>query len=319
MKPFFSNMLFRSRLLSHTALQDHLFGRYFLPPSLLYSVVRLLPNKQAYEVPVDADWVTIAVVAERGDIKVTTGPGNYAKNKDGGELEDSEEIKAKDKKQTVGNKRKREDERENSEENPRRGKKYVHMKLVDLGTLSRTSSSSSSAAHRGSLRGDAQLNLLLFESDHYDKLIEKVEDSNGKKKEKATKLWKGGSGGAFEECYIKLREGSVVALLNPKVLKPFNNTKHPGSASVLALTPSSASAVEIIGYAQDLGKCTVRKRDGSMCGSWVDRRHSHVTGKGKGEDVCEYHIQTAVQHARASRPEFSIGSVYFMPRAHCFI
>jgi len=177
-----------------------------------------------------------------------------------------------------------------------------------LGTLSRNSTSSFSAAQRGSLRGDAQLNLLLFESDHYDKIIEKVQDDNGKTKEKVTKIWKGGSGGAFEECYIKLREGTVVALLNPKVLKPFNNTKHPGSASVLALTPPSASAIAIIGHAQDLGKCSVRKRDGSVCGSWVDRRHSHVTGKGKGEDVCEYHIQTAVQHARASRPEFSIGT-----------
>ena len=69
-----------------------------------------------------------------------------------------------------------------------------------------------------------------------------------------------------------------------------------------------ASAIEIIGYASALGLCTVVKRDGKPCRAWVDKR----TGSGKpGEDVCEYHIQNAVQRARASRPEFSIGLVLY--------
>ena len=61
------------------------------------------------------------------------------------------------------------------------------------------------------------LSLLLFESDTHDKLIEK--DVNGK--EKVRKIWRGGSGGAFEECFAKLREGTVVALLNHKILRPY--------------------------------------------------------------------------------------------------
>lgn len=45
--------------------------------------------------------------------------------------------------------------------------------------------------------------------------------------------------------------------------------------------------------------CTVKKKDGKVCGSWVDKRVS---------DVCEYHIQNAVQHRRAARPEFTAGT-----------
>ncbi|KAI5122671.1 hypothetical protein M0805_007931 [Coniferiporia weirii] len=298
-----SGIRLKSRVLPHEALQDHLSGRYFLPPSLLYSVVRLQPNKQAYEVPVEGDWVTIAVVAERGEVRFTTGPGNSAHGKrgDGDDLTGDKDTK-KAGQGSGSNARKKGDDGDD-EENPRKGgKKYVHLKLIDLGLRSR---STSSAAPRSSLRGDAQLSLLLFESDYFDRLIN---NEDGKRKEQ--KIYRGGSGGAFEECFTKLREGAVVALLNPKVLKPFQNTKSPASSSILALTPPSASAIDIIGYASDLGMCTVVKRDGKPCRAWVDRRANSAsgTGKGGGEDVCEYHIQHAVQRARAGRAEFSIGT-----------
>ena len=52
-------------MIPHDDFQDYLRGRYYLSPSKLYSVVRLLPNKQGYDVPVCGDWLTIAVVAER--------------------------------------------------------------------------------------------------------------------------------------------------------------------------------------------------------------------------------------------------------------
>jgi minichromosome maintenance protein 10 len=72
---------------------------------------------------------------------------------------------------------------------------------------------------------------------------------------------------------------------------------HPVN-NILAVTPESAASIEVIGTARDLGMCTVKKRDGKVCGSWVDKRVS---------DVCEYHVQHAVQSRRASRPEFSVG------------
>ena len=56
----------------------------------------------------------------------------------------------------------------------------------------------------------------------------------------------------------------------------------------------------MIGRAQDLGMCAVVKRDGKVCGSWCDKRVS---------DVCEWHVQNAVERRRAGRAEFSTGLV----------
>ena len=75
------------------------------------------------------------------------------------------------------------------------------MTLIDFGA-----GGSGSAA-----RGDAVLSLLLFEPDSYDIVLK----GDGLLLEK---IYKGGSRGAFETM-AKLREGYVVALLNPRILK----------------------------------------------------------------------------------------------------
>lgn len=89
------------------------------------------------------------------------------------------------------------------------GKKYVNLKLIDFGCRSY------SGANGGKplIRGDAFLSLLLFESDAFDTL-----DTNNGGLPK--KIYKGGSKGAFEHM-SRLREGAVIALLTPKILKPF--------------------------------------------------------------------------------------------------
>lgn len=73
---------------------------------------------------------------------------------------------------------------------------------------------------------------------------------------------------------------------------------------MLALTPESASSIMVLGRSRDLGMCTVRRQDGKVCGSWCDKRVS---------DVCDYHVQNAVQRRRAARPEFSVGYIGFTP------
>lgn len=88
------------------------------------------------------------------------------------------------------------------------GKKYVNLKLIDFGARSSSTTGGTSV-----IRGDAFLTLLLFESDGFD-LIPR---GDGMKPEK---LYKGGSRGAFEHL-TKVKEGDVIALLNPKILKPF--------------------------------------------------------------------------------------------------
>ena len=62
----------------------------------------------------------------------------------------------------------------------------------------------------------------------------------------------------------------------------------------------------MLGHSLDLGMCKATKRDGKACGGWCDKRVS---------DVCEYHMTTAVKRNRASRPEFSIGYVFYAPSA----
>ncbi|KAG0702785.1 hypothetical protein DFH29DRAFT_483440 [Suillus ampliporus] len=163
------------------------------------------------------------------------------------------------------------------------------MKLIDFGARSRSSS-----AGGASIRGDAFLTLLLFEADSFDR----VTDDDGK----VRKVYTGGSKGAFE-AMSKLKEGDVVALLNPRVLKPFQRNKKNGKPhptdNILAVTPESAETIAIIGRAQDLGMCKVLKRDGRTCGSWTDKRVS---------DVCDWHLTNAVQRQRAGRAEFSAGT-----------
>ncbi|KAA1474170.1 hypothetical protein DENSPDRAFT_803680 [Dentipellis sp. KUC8613] len=278
-----SGIYLSSRTTPHEDIQEYMSGRFFLSPSKLYSAIRLLPNNQGYDVPVAGDWVTIAVVAERGPIRtsqapVPTGPAEERDDDENDEMEDplapAGKGKGKDKDKPPAR---------------RGGRKYVNLKLIDFGARSKTSASGGKAV----IRGDAFLALLLFESDTFDT----VKRDDGSKE----KIYKGGSRGAFE-AMAKLREGTVVALLNPRILKPFQakstGAPHPTN-NILALTPESASAMAIIGQARDLGMCTAVKRDGKRCGSWCDKRVS---------DVCEYHIQQAVQHRRSGRAEFSIGT-----------
>ena len=249
--------------------------------------------------PVPGDWLTIAVVAERGPIKLTStsSTAHY----------DDDPVLPSDK-GNHGNGQ----EKAHSEDHKTRRKKYMSLKLVDFGTRSR----SSSATVKAQIRGDALLTLLLFEADSYSY----IECENRAKTNKAErqKVYKGGSGGAFEAC-MKLHEGAVIAVLNPKILKPYQvkvtstscctspdpshmsqrnaTVPHP-THNILAITPISAQSIAIIGRSRDLGMCGAMKRDGKTCGSWCDKRVS---------DCCEYHVEHAVQRKRAGRAEFSIG------------
>lgn len=155
-----------------------------------------MPDKQGYEVPIPGDWVTVAVIAERGPIKFTRAPITLDK--------DEQESKRGWKGQKMP--------AENNEK-PSGGKKYVNFKLIDFGARS---GGSSVTGGQSVIRGDAFLSLLLFESDGFDT----ISKGDGQKPEK---LYRGGSGGAFEHL-TAVREGDVIALLNPKILKPFQVT-----------------------------------------------------------------------------------------------
>lgn len=140
--------------------------------------------------PVPGDWITIGVVAERGPIKFTRAPVKIERE-EGDESEKRKSWKGKAKAEP---------------EKP--GKKFVNLKLIDFGARS-----GSSSASKAAIRGDAFLTLLLFEADSF----EVVDHGDGRKPEK---IYRGGSRGAFEHL-TEVKEGDVIALLNPKILKPF--------------------------------------------------------------------------------------------------
>jgi hypothetical protein len=192
----------RSRKLPFDDFQEFMYGRVYLSPSRLYSVVRLSPDRAAYDVPVDGDWVTIAVVAERGQVQISRRGGkdkDKAKGKWGGAGDKDKDGKPAEK---------NDEEDEESMPAPK-DKKYMRLLLVDFGHRA----SEGKSTPKEQLKGDALLNMLLFEADS----ARAADGGNGKGKDV---IYKGGSGGAFEAC-AKLREGAILAILNPRVLKPF--------------------------------------------------------------------------------------------------
>ncbi|KDQ09041.1 hypothetical protein BOTBODRAFT_37419 [Botryobasidium botryosum FD-172 SS1] len=172
-----------SRKLPHDEFQEYLRGRYYISPSLLYSVIRPLQNKQGYDVPIAGDWVTIAVVAERGKTQLTKGGAR--KNGEHADMEDegADEAKANAKPQETGD-----IPNKTPDKKPYGGRKFVNIRLVDFGHRS-SSRSGSAFGTRSGVGGDAILNMLLFEADD--------------------RTYKGGSGGAFEKC-SKFPEGTVI-------------------------------------------------------------------------------------------------------------
>lgn len=154
--------------------------------------------------------MTIAVVAERGPLKYSKAPVGIGKGDAEGLPEDDIKTLSLDapvKPALPYNNRWKSKTKEESSSKPS-GKRYVNLRLIDFGCRTKTSTTGDKAT----IRGDAFLSLLLFESNE----VEEITREDGSKQ----KLYKGGSRGSFERM-AKLKEGSVIALLNPKILRPF--------------------------------------------------------------------------------------------------
>lgn len=265
-----SGIRLSKRVLPHEEVQDLLRGRYFVSPPRIYSIARLSRDGATYDIPVEGDWVTIAVVAERGDIRVS---GTRNTNDDDDDDDDSDDGDAGRPQRARG----RKPGKQAGEGRKRKPRKYVNLKLVALPPRNKTLGSNT-------VSGDAHLQLLLFESDS----IVRGTDEEGNE----TRDYRGGSGGAYEK-WCNLGVGSVIALLNPRVLRPLKagGTPHPLTLP-LALNPASADCISYIGQSMDMGRCTANQRDGSRCRTWVDLRLGQV---------CEYHIHAAVKRGRSGR------------------
>lgn len=196
----------RTRSLEHEDVQEFLRGRYYISPSMLYSVARLTQNKQGYDVPVDGDWITIAVIAERGTISVSRGAKAEESDQ---ESDEGPRLAGETSKPKEKSKKKPDAKKKKSDSNKKKsgGKKYLTLKLVDFGRRS-----TDPQTGKITIGGDALVSLILFESDSYENLNTNEGASD--------RVYRGGSGGAFEQS-AALRAGAVIAIMNPKILKPF--------------------------------------------------------------------------------------------------
>ncbi|EJT49372.1 hypothetical protein A1Q1_01574 [Trichosporon asahii var. asahii CBS 2479] len=266
-----SGIRLSKRVLPHEDVQDLIRGRFFLRPPQVYSIARLSRDGATYDIPVEGDWVTIAVVAERGDIRVS-GTRNVKSDDE----DDDDDGSDGDGRQPQHQKRKKQG-KQGKENKKRKPRKYINLKLVALPPRNKTLGSNT-------ISGDAHLQLLLFES---DSIVNGTDDEGNE-----TRSYRGGSGGAYEK-WCNLGVGSVIALLNPRVLRPLKagGTPHPLTLP-LALNPASADCISYIGQAMDMGRCTANQRDGSRCRTWIDLRLGQV---------CEYHIHAAVKRGRSGR------------------
>ncbi|SCV73228.1 BQ2448_7153 [Microbotryum intermedium] len=179
-------------------------------------------------------------------------------------------------------------------------RKNLRFTLVDLSTPEASSS------------GHGLLSVILFEADSVDNRIE----ADGCQ----VPVYKGGSGGAYEKFW-KESVGAVVAILNPRILKPrevsfcsfsrsltdlcpkqwvrlaelfVRNLQNPGKDNIYTLVPQNADSMMVIGRALDLSSCKARKADGNCCEEWCD---------GRVNKYCQYHVHRAVKSTGVRRPE----------------
>ncbi|KAF5019443.1 hypothetical protein F66182_8551 [Fusarium sp. NRRL 66182] len=92
--------------------------------------------------------------------------------------------------------------------------------------------------------------------------------------------------------YWKLTEGTVIAILNPTLMPPPPGRHDTGKFS-LVINSDDDSIIEI-GTARDLGGCQSVKKDGDLCGAWINKKRTHH---------CEFHSNEAIRKQRSTRIE----------------
>jgi minichromosome maintenance protein 10 len=202
----------RERIMPHPQVQSNLSDRYILNPSQIYSTMRLSADKQHYTLPVDAGWVVIGVVCHKGEIKVTQRRKTADTDKNGkrrgeadGAKEEEDDDDDDDHDLGTDPSKRRKTQNGTSVRNPTSSlRKFITLKICSLPPRN---------AMHSATQGDAILNLMLFEADCADTIP-------GETGEPSKKIYRGGSGGAYETWW-KLAVGAVVGVVSPKILKPF--------------------------------------------------------------------------------------------------
>ncbi|KAL2755924.1 hypothetical protein ACRALDRAFT_2047946 [Sodiomyces alcalophilus JCM 7366] len=99
--------------------------------------------------------------------------------------------------------------------------------------------------------------------------------------------------------FWKVREGTVIAILNPTIMPPPAGRADTGRFS-LVVNSDEDKLIEV-GMARDLGFCKSVKKDGNICGHWVNRKRT---------EFCEFHTNEAIKARRAMRVEVNAEAAY---------
>lgn len=254
----------RSRRLAHAELEAYLDARYVVTPSLFYSLVHRTGSTAEYEAPTHGAMDGNLEMPLYGDWVLFAVMGE---------------------KSTLRYTAAPADDRPDAPQegtaferaNPvRPARKFFGCKLLDLNT-------DVVQKHR-QLPGDCVLHMLLFDD---------TPSQRGAAEEASAfaKLW-------------KERDGALLAILNPRILKPRKGVRSPLTQqpkNLVTVTPRSGDAVLVIGQADAYAQCTARKKDGKRCNAFVVR--------GTNNEVCDYHLEQAVTGRLRSRMEFASGYV----------
>lgn len=102
--------------------------------------------------------------------------------------------------------------------------------------------------------------------------------------------------------FWKLTPGTLIAILNPSIMPPPPGKADTGRFS-LVLNSSDDTILEI-GTSRDLGWCKSVRKDGKVCGSWVNKRRT---------EFCEWHVDRVVESTRRGRMEVNGMSAPYAP------
>lgn len=292
----------RRRVISHEKLHGFVEDRFLLSSSILYSLCPPPPPKRRgekhkpdlnlrdgdYDIPIEGDWLIMGVLAEKGPLmECTKFGGSRVHSQDVAEEGKSENQwkseRVEDNKKTGGGKDKSvdDDDRLEDEEEAVTSEmvRYMTVKLVNF------------SADSDSLSGDSTMLMTVFEAD------KNWRDAEGKQH------FSGGSGGAFEMLQRE-QTGALLCLLNPKVRIArgdqrhfMDGVNHDEGYQMLCLKPMAASSVVVVGYAADYGECDALRKNGTRCGSFLDRR--------KGARACAFHTALQLERTKGGRQEFA--------------
>ncbi|PWN21201.1 hypothetical protein BCV69DRAFT_190184 [Microstroma glucosiphilum] len=250
-------------------------GRYYLSPSLLYSIrQRAVARGQGqdgdYEIPVEGEWVTIACVT--GILKEWISGKDDEDGKERLEWYDDDQISKKEAKKRLERLRQEKDDRVRLIDE---GRLYM---LRDIGSQAR-----GAAGEGGGNEGHHEIKLQTVKAHGQDK---------------ETGRYYGGTKGTYEKLG-RYCHGQVIAIITPRI----SASKSVRDGDVMTLRPPDGASIVVLGNAKDYTSCTARTEEGEKCGHYVDRKG--LSGSRAKEPICDFHLGIGVERTQRGRQEFA--------------